>query len=136
MKALLIIAHGSRRKESNEEVRRLANRIKENAGPAFDLVMSAFLEISSPQIDSAIADLVDAGVTEIKAFPYFLSAGTHVVHDIPRLIKEQREAYPNVHIEILPHMGALQGISTLILSQIYKGSPASPQLQSLELETD
>jgi sirohydrochlorin ferrochelatase len=33
MKALLIIAHGSRRKDSNDEVRRLADRIRENAGP-------------------------------------------------------------------------------------------------------
>jgi len=136
MKALLIVAHGSRRNESNEEVRRLANRIRENAGPAFDLVMEAFLEISSPQIDSAVADLVDEGVTEIKVFPYFLSAGTHVVHDIPRLVQEEREAHPNVHFEILPHMGALQGISTLILSQIYKGAPAAPQLKAIELETD
>lgn len=136
MKALLIVAHGSRRKESNEEVRRLACRIKENAGPAFDLVMGSFLEISSPQIDSAIADLVDEGASEIKVFPYFLSAGTHVVNDIPRLIQEEREKYPQTHIEILPHMGALQGISTLILSQIYKGAPAAPQLQSIELETD
>ncbi len=136
MKALLIVAHGSRRKESNEEVRRLANRIKENAGPAFDLVASAFLEISSPQIDSAVADLIDSGATEIKVFPYFLSAGTHVVNDIPRMITEEQEAHPSVHFELLPHMGALQGISTLILSQIYKGAPTSPQLQSLELETD
>jgi len=136
MKALLIVAHGSRRKESNEEVRRLANRIRENAGPAFDLVMAAFLEISSPQIDSAVADLAEEGATAIKVFPYFLSAGTHVVNDIPRIIREEREAHPDVHIEILPHMGALQGISTLILSQIYKGSPTAPQLKSLELETD
>jgi sirohydrochlorin ferrochelatase len=136
MKALLIIAHGSRRKESNEEVRRLANRITENAGPAFNLVMSAFLEISSPQVDSAIADLADAGATEIKVFPYFLSAGTHVVNDVPRMIAEAREIYPDIHFEVLPHMGALQGISTLILSQIYKGTPMAPQLQSLELETD
>ena len=136
MKALIILAHGSRRKESNEEVRRLANRIKENAGPAFDRVAPAFLEISSPQLDSAVADLIDEGAKEIKLFPYFLSAGTHVVNDVPRLIKEEREKYPDTHFEILPHMGALQGISTLILSQIYKGAPAAPQLQSLELETD
>jgi sirohydrochlorin ferrochelatase len=136
MKALLIVAHGSRRKESNDEVCRLASRIKENAGPAFDLVMPAFLEISSPLIDSAVADLVDEGATEIKVFPYFLSAGTHVVNDIPRLINEEKEIHPDVHFEILPHMGALQGISTLILNQIYKGAPAAPQLQAIELETD
>jgi len=136
MKALLIIAHGSRRKESNEEVRRLSSRIAENAGPAFDLVMGAFLEISSPQVDSAIADLADSGATEIKVFPYFLSAGTHVANDIPRMIAEAREAHPHIHFEILPHMGALQGISTLILSQIYKGTPSPPHLKSLELESD
>ncbi len=136
MKALLIIAHGSRRKESNEEVLRLANRIKENSGPAFNEVMCSFLEISSPLVDSAIADLVDAGATEIKVFPYFLSAGTHVVNDIPRMIKEERENYPDVHFEILPHMGALQGISTLILSQIYMGAPTAPHLKAFELETD
>jgi sirohydrochlorin ferrochelatase len=136
MKALLVVAHGSRRNESNEEVRRLANRIKENAGPAFDLVANAFLEISSPQVDSALADLIDAGATEIKVFPYFLSAGTHVVNDIPRLIQEAKGAHPSIHIEILPHMGALHGIGTMILNQLYKGAPLSPELQALELETD
>jgi sirohydrochlorin cobaltochelatase len=123
MKALLIVAHGSRRKESNDEVRQLAKRIAANSGPAFDLVTSAFLEISSPQMDSAVADLIDDGATEIKVFPYFLAAGTHVVNDIPRLIDEEKETYPNVHFEILPHLGALQGISTLIINQIYKGAP-------------
>ena len=123
MKALLIVAHGSRRKESNDEVRRLTHRIEENMGPAFDKVACAFLEISSPLPDSAIADLADTGVTEIKVFPYFLAAGSHVVNDIPKMIEEEIDNYPNVHFEVLPHLGALQGISTLILNQIYKGSP-------------
>jgi sirohydrochlorin ferrochelatase len=123
MKALLIIAHGSRRKYSNDEVRRLARRIYENSGPAFDVVTSAFLEISSPQVDSAIADLIEGGVTNITVFPYFLAAGTHVVNDIPRMIKEEKELHPDIHFEMLPHLGALQGISTLILNHIYKSAP-------------
>jgi sirohydrochlorin cobaltochelatase len=134
MKALLIVAHGSRRKESNNEVRRLASRIAENSGPAFDEVMGAFLEISSPQIDSAVADLVDAGATEIKVFPYFLAAGTHVANDIPRQIEEEKQNYPNVHFHVLPHLGALQGISTLILNQIYKGGHAVPQQHPAETD--
>ena len=123
MKALLIIAHGSRRKESNDEVRRLADRIRENAGPNFNFVTSSFLEISSPQVDSAIGDLAEEGVTEIIVFPYFLSAGTHVFNDIPRIIDEERERYPGIHFKILPHLGAFQGISTLVLSQISKSAP-------------
>lgn len=131
MRALLIVAHGSRRKESNDEVRRLATRILENAGPAFTTVTCAFLEISSPQIDSAVADLVDAGADEIKVFPYFLAAGTHVVNDIPEQIKEAEQTYPAVTFEILPHLGALQGISTLILNKIYHGTPLNPALAAL-----
>lgn len=122
MRALLIVAHGSRRKDSNDEVRRLATRISENAGPAFDLVTSAFLEISSPQVDSAIADLADEGVTDITVFPYFLAAGTHVFNDIPSIIEEEKDNFPNIHFDILPHLGALQGISTLILNHIYNSA--------------
>ena len=125
MKALLIVAHGSRRKDSNDEVCRLADRIRENSGPAFDFVTPSFQEISSPQVDSAIADLADEGVTEITVFPYFLAAGSHVFNDIPRIIEEQKELYPTIHFEILPHLGALQGISTLILNHIYKSAPHS-----------
>jgi sirohydrochlorin ferrochelatase len=132
MKALLIVAHGSRRKESNDEVRRLAKRIDETSGPAFDLVSSSFLEISSPQIDSAVTDLVEAGATIIKIFPYFLAAGTHVVTDIPALIKKEEEKHASVQFKILPHLGALQGISTLILNQIYHGgTPLNPSLACL-----
>jgi len=122
MKALLIIAHGSRRKEANDEVRRLADRIRENAGPSFSLVASGFLEISSPQVDSAIADLVDEGATEIMIFPHFLTTGTHVANDIPRIIEEEKAIHAHVTFELLPHLGALQGISTLILNHIYKSA--------------
>lgn len=123
MKALLIVAHGSRRKDSNDEVRRLSDRIGENSGAAFAFVTSAFLEISSPQIDSAIADLTEEGATEITVFPHFLAAGTHVANDIPRIINEAKKLYPDVTFNILPHLGALPGISTMILSHIYKTAP-------------
>ncbi|MEE9369760.1 MAG: CbiX/SirB N-terminal domain-containing protein [Pontiella sp.] len=118
MKALLIIAHGSRRKESNEEVRQLAERVAINSGDGFDRVTASFMEISSPLVDSAIADLAEDGATEITVFPYFLAAGTHVANDIPRLINEGKEDHPNIRFEIMPHLGALKGISTLILNHI------------------
>ena len=120
MKALLIIAKGSRNKNSNDEIRRLADRINENLGPAFGLATSAFLDISSPHIDSAVADLVEEGATEVQVLPYYLSGGTNVTKDIPAAIEEEKAKYPTVRFEILPHFGALQGISTLILNHIYK----------------
>jgi len=125
MKALLIVAHGSRRKDSNDEVRRLADRIRENSGPAFDFVECAFLEISSPQLDSAINDMAIEGATEVTIFPYFLAAGTHVAKDIPRIIEEEKANHPTMHFDLLPHLGALQGISSLVLTHIYKSAAQS-----------
>lgn len=122
MKALLIAAHGSRRKDSNDKVRRLSDRIRENSGPAFGLVASAFLEISSPQLDSAIVDLIEKGATSITVFPYFLALGSHVANDLPKIVDDEKENYPNISFEILPHLGALQGISNLILNPIYSSA--------------
>ncbi len=118
MKVLLIISHGSRRKESNDEVLRLCERIANKPGPAIEKVCSAFLELASPGIDSAIADLADEGATEIVIFPYFLAAGTHVVKDIPLIIDGERKKYPHICFNIVPHLGAIQGISSLILDHI------------------
>ena len=110
MKALLIIAQGSRSKDSNDEIRRLANRINENVGPAFGLVTSAFLGISSPNIDSAVADLIDEGATEIRVLPYFLSADNHVKNEIPRPSKRKKKNTPMSTLEsfrTLAHSKAL-----------------------------
>ena len=123
MKALLIVAHGSRSKGSNDEVCRVAERIGKDPGPAFDLVAYAFLELASPKVDAAIAKLAEKGAVEIKVFPYFLGGGTHVVNDVPYIIEAVRETYPKIHFEILPHLGALDGISALILKHVNKSAP-------------
>ncbi|WP_300671131.1 CbiX/SirB N-terminal domain-containing protein [Desulfoluna sp.] len=116
MKVLLIVSHGSRRKDSNDEVRLLAEHVAQNTGPAFEKVCCAFLELTSPMIDTAIVQLADEGATEIVVFPYFLAAGTHVVNDIPRIIEEGRNKFPNISMTVIPHLGAIPGISNLIVS--------------------
>lgn len=118
MKALLIIAHGSRNETANDEVCRLAESIAHHAGPLFDEVAHAYLEIADPRVDVAIGHLLKAGVTEIKVFPYFLASGTHVASDIPRLIDEAGKMHPQTEFSILPYLGALQEIPGLILKQI------------------
>jgi len=47
MKALLLIAHGSRRAESNDEIRALTQKMKTLAGGRFSEVESAFLELAT-----------------------------------------------------------------------------------------
>lgn len=116
MPSLLIIAHGSRRAASNDEVRQLAERVRAQAGQAYDHIEAAFLELAGPSIPAGLAALAAKGASEIVAFPYFLAAGTHVAQDIPEAIAEFCAAHPAVKVRLTPHLGASAVLPAAILS--------------------
>jgi len=115
MPSLLIIAHGSRRAASNDEVRQLADQVRAQAGKAYDDVETAFLELAEPSITEGLAALAVRGASEIVAFPYFLAAGTHVAQDIPEAIAEFSVTYPAVKVRLTPHLGASATLPAAIL---------------------
>lgn len=117
MKSLILVAHGSRRAESNDEVRRLTDALRERAGGEFDSVRCAFLELAEPSIPDGIEQSIQEGATEVVVLPYFLSAGRHVVTDIPNEVAGKQEQYPQVAIRIAPYLGAAGGITDLLLTQ-------------------
>lgn len=118
MKVLLIVAHGSRQPTANAEIASLAEAVGPIATGRFDLVRSAFLQLTEPLIPETIAELVAEGATEIVVFPFFIAAGSHVLTDIPDLVAEARRTYPEVVFRVTPHLGACQGIAPFILDAV------------------
>jgi sirohydrochlorin ferrochelatase len=116
MKGLLIVAHGSRRQSSNDEVRGLVNRLRAD-GKGYQRIGCAFLELAEPSIPDGLRALVEAGCGELVVLPYFLAAGRHVVTDIPAEIAPVREEYPGVDIRLAPYLGSAPGIARLLLAQ-------------------
>lgn len=116
MKALLLVAHGSRRESSNQEVRDLAARLRDRAGDRFDHVDCAFLEIAEPLIPDGIQRCVDAGADQVIVLPYFLSAGRHVVEDIPNDVAVKQVEHPGIDIRIAPYLGSADGVIDLLLA--------------------
>lgn len=116
MICLLIIAHGSRRAASNDEVRALAAAVRTQPGQAYAQVETAFLELAEPSIPAGLAALAAQGATEIVAFPYFLAAGTHVAQDIPAAIAEFSTTHPAVKVRLTPHLGASAVLPAAILN--------------------
>ncbi len=116
MKALLVISHGSRRAASNEEVFRLTDELRKSSGAELPLTACAFLEIASPKVQTAIDELAAAGATECLVFPHFLAAGTHAARDIPRALEEAGKRHPGITFTLMPHLGALPGLASLILN--------------------
>ena len=117
MKSLLVIAHGSRRQASNDEVRQLVDRIAGKAGDNFDHIGAAFLELAEPSIPDGIRTCVEKGSNEIIVLPYFLSAGRHVVEDIPGEVDSVRGEFPDVCINVIPYLGSLDAIADIMLEQ-------------------
>ena len=116
MKALLLIAHGSRRQQSNEEVMALAEKLKKNCSEQYAIVHAGFLELADTLIPDGIKHCVDDGATEIIVLPYFLNSGTHVVNDIPDIVEQTRPHYPGVDIKVAKHLGASELMMDLLIS--------------------
>ena len=106
MKALLLIAHGSRRKESNDEVVVIADRLKSICSGQYDIIHSGFLELAETLIPDGIKKCVDDGAKTIIVLPYFLNSGRHVTEDIPNIVNDTIPNYPDVEIKIAQHLGA------------------------------
>ncbi len=111
-----MVAHGSRREASNEEVRRLCERIRNEDGVEFDLVEAAFLELARPLIPEGIGRCIAAGASEVVVMPYFLSAGRHVSEDIPAEVEKARRLHPQAAIHLAPYLGAADAVAKVIVN--------------------
>ncbi len=117
MEALIIVAHGSKVKSSNDEIVNIVSKIKFNVDDKV-LVFHAFLELSEPSIFIAINKAIAENCKKIKIFPYFLAAGRHVQEDIPCEIKKFKKLHPEIEFILLPHIGNCNGIEDMIISNL------------------
>lgn len=114
MKQLIVIAHGSKKASSNQEVTSLAERLKQQMSEQYQDVKAAFQELCSPSISQAVLEAKQAGTKQIDFFPYFLVAGKHVSLDLPKLIAEAQQQYPEIKMRTLPYLGAMENLSLFI----------------------
>ena len=116
MKSLLVVAHGSRREASNDEVRQVVEKLHAFQSE-YERIDCAFLELAEPSIPDGLRELIEAGADDVVVLPYFLSAGRHVATDIPGEVDMVRKEYPAVAIRLAPYLGAAPGIASMLLAQ-------------------
>ncbi len=135
MKSLLIVAHGSRRAASNEEVITLASGLEERLRDQYSTVSVGFLELAEPSIPMALQACVNQGAATITVLPYFLSAGRHVFEDLPREVNKFRREKHDVVIDVLQHVGSMPTMVDLIHQaavnpSLYQANEAGTNAQS------
>jgi len=102
---IIIVDHGSRRKESNRLLEQVADAFARRFRRRYHIVEPAHMEISEPTIATAYAKAVQRGATRIIVCPYFLGPGKHWTHDIPRLTAASAAIFPQTSFRITPTLG-------------------------------
>jgi len=121
---ILIVGHGSRRTEANDDVRGAARRIGERGG--FALIEAAFLEIERPSVAEGFARLYKQGAREIVVHPYFLSPGRHTRGDLPREVSEIAALHPEVSYRITEPLSAHRLVIEAAIERIRETKAKSP----------
>lgn len=119
-KALIIVAHGSRKDSSNKEVMELGEKVKSLLGDHYTYVMTAFLEFASPSLEESILSCIEKGVNEVVILPYFLASGNHVTRDIPEVVAKIQASYPDIKMILKEHIGSASGMVTLLADMAVK----------------
>lgn len=101
--ALVLIAHGSRHAEANDDLHHLVCCLR--AQGCYAVVAPAFLELAEPTIEQTARGCIDQGVERIILLPYFLSAGVHVQRDLQQYRDRLAHCYPQTQIVLAEPLG-------------------------------
>jgi sirohydrochlorin ferrochelatase len=121
MTGFIVFAHGSRIESANQAVRDVASQM---AASGQHVVQAAFLEIGQPDLAGATGLLIARGAKRVVVIPYFLTLGTHMQRDLPRLARDASEAHGGIELQIT---APLDGHPALVQALLDRASDALAQ---------
>ena len=124
MKGILIVDHGSQKREANDMLRSMADLIQTMAGSDV-VVRYAHMELANPDIAAGFSSCVQAGATDVTVFPYMLSPGRHSTSDIPRMVADVARAFPHVNFSVTPAFGLHEKLAEVVLERAGIGANAN-----------
>ena len=122
---LLVLGHGSKLREANDTLRRVAGSIKERAS-AYSKVVPAFLQMERPDFGAAVDALASDGIEDIVVMPYFLYPGAHVTKDLPAEIEAAKARHPQLRFAVTGNIGYHEKLIEIVLERIGQTLPSPP----------
>lgn len=111
---VILAGHGSRREESNDQVRAVAAALEDHLD---ERVEPAFIELTEPLVDEVIADLAP-GADAVTVVPLSLFAAGHVKNDIPLFVQHARQTYPEVEFSYGANLGARPEMIEIVADRV------------------
>ncbi|KDO55190.1 hypothetical protein CISIN_1g023828mg [Citrus sinensis] len=100
---VIIVDHGSRRRESNLMLKQFVAMFREKTG--YLIVEPAHMELAEPSIKDAFGSCVQQGANRVIVSPFFLFPGRHWCQDIPSLTAEAAKEHPGVPYIVTAPLG-------------------------------
>ena len=131
-RAVVLFAHGSRDPLWRAPIEAVAARIAQQAPD--QPVRCAYLELTTPDLPQAVAELVAQGAQAVTVVPMFLGTGRHAREDLPVLMDALRVAHPEVQFTVQvavgedPRMTALMADIALGVAPAVPYAPVAPSL--------
>ncbi|TXT41621.1 MAG: hypothetical protein FD135_99 [Comamonadaceae bacterium] len=120
MHATILFGHGSRDPAWRKPIDSVAESMRQLSPGS--CVRCAFLEITTPDLNSVTAELVATEIKQITIVPMFLGVGRHAREDLPILLNDLRNTYPAVEFILRPSVGedprVIEMLAKLSLSEL------------------
>ncbi len=79
---IILVGHGSREPHNKRAIKYFAKKLEAE----HPYVRCAFMRMNKPSLQEVISESLNAGIEELIIQPVFLTRGTHVDQDIPKIL--------------------------------------------------
>jgi sirohydrochlorin cobaltochelatase len=117
---VILFAHGSRDPLWRLPIDAVAQNMTQH-WPGLS-VACAFLELTTPDLPTTVEALMMQGKTHLRIVPMFLGVGRHAREDLPQLVADLGQAYPQMRFELVPAIGEHPAM-TALMAQIAADQP-------------
>ena len=116
MKAILIMAHGSREKTTLQTLEKIISLTKAQMPEV--MIQEAYMEFCDINLEKGLDILVEKGAVDITVVPYFLFAGIHIRKDIPEEIQDYLRKHPNIKLTLGNTLGDDPRLADILCDRI------------------
>ncbi len=116
MTGVLILAHGSRQRDTEQTLNVLVDKVKNLTGAAN--IETAFLQFSNNLLPVGLDRLVNKGCTKIHIIPYFLFNGVHIQEDIPAELAKYKAQHPGIELCLGETLGADDRLAAILAERV------------------
>ncbi|MEF2967357.1 precorrin-3B C(17)-methyltransferase [Paenibacillus sp. M1] len=121
-RTVLLVGHGSRVEEGNDQLRELADRLAARKPELH--IETCFIELASPSIAEGIDNCIRGGAKAVYIVPVILFAAGHSKLDIPMVIDRAKQKYPDAEFVYGRPISAQKRAVDILLDRIKEAVPA------------